>query len=75
MTNIIKVKFTVYKFHSIIVINRERKKLDIKSIKSMNIFEPSLFIQIFPYIFISIFPTAGLIIISKWLLDEKKIKK
>jgi hypothetical protein len=36
----------------------------------MGIFEPSLFLAIFPYLFIGIFPIFGLILVTKWVISD-----
>jgi len=36
---------------------------------------PSTFLAVFPYAFIAIFPIFGIIIVTKWELDNKKRKK
>jgi hypothetical protein len=41
----------------------------------MNIFEPSTFLAIFPYVFIAAFPIFGLFLVSYWLFKERKSKK
>jgi hypothetical protein len=38
----------------------------------MGIFDPSIYIAIFPYLFIAIFPLFGIILVTKWLLDDRK---
>lgn len=43
-----------------------------KSPMSMGMFEPSAFLAIFPYAFIASFPIFGLILVTKWVLDDKK---
>jgi hypothetical protein len=38
----------------------------------MGIFDPSIYIAIFPYLFIAIFPVFGIILVTKWILDDRK---
>jgi hypothetical protein len=38
----------------------------------MNICEPSTFLAIFPYVFISSFPIFGIILVTYWLVKDKK---
>jgi len=38
----------------------------------MGIFDPSIYIAIFPYLFIAIFPLFGIILVTKWILDDRK---
>lgn len=33
-------------------------------------FEPSAMIAIFPYAFIGAFPIAGIVIVTKWVIDD-----
>lgn len=35
-------------------------------------FEPSVFLAIFPYALIASFPLFGLAIVTKWVLDDRK---
>jgi hypothetical protein len=37
--------------------------------------EPSAFLAIFPYAFLAAFPVFGIIVVTKWQLDERKRKK
>jgi len=37
----------------------------------MGMFEPSIFLSIFPYLFISLFPMLGIIIVTRSLLKNK----
>jgi hypothetical protein len=37
----------------------------------MGIFEPSIFLAIFPYIFISMFPIFGIVIVTRSLFKNK----
>ncbi|HKO63884.1 MAG TPA: hypothetical protein VJU13_01665 [Candidatus Nitrosocosmicus sp.] len=43
----------------------------------MNIFEPSTFLAVFPYVFISAFPIFGIILVTYWLVKDwrSKLKK
>jgi hypothetical protein len=38
-------------------------------------FEPSVFTAIFPYAFIAVFPIFGMVVVTKWVLDERKRSK
>jgi hypothetical protein len=38
----------------------------------MGIFDPSIYIAIFPYLFIAIFPLFGIILVTKWILHDRK---
>jgi hypothetical protein len=37
--------------------------------------EPSAFLAIFPYAFLASFPVFGIVIVTKWQLDDRKRKK
>jgi hypothetical protein len=37
--------------------------------------EPSAFLAIFPYAFLASFPVFGLVMVTKWQLDERKKRK
>jgi Na+/H+ antiporter NhaC len=41
----------------------------------LNIFEPSTLLAIFPYVFISAFPIFGLLLITYWLVKDKRMGK
>jgi len=41
----------------------------------MEIFEPSVLLAVFPYLFIGIFPVFGLLVVTKLLIDDRQIKK
>ncbi|HYO07291.1 MAG TPA: hypothetical protein VER14_09935 [Phototrophicaceae bacterium] len=41
----------------------------------MNIFEPSTFLAVFPYVFISGFPIFGIILVTYWLVKDKRSSK
>ena len=41
----------------------------------MGIFEPSILLAVFPYLFIGIFPVFGLLVVTKLLIDDRQIKK
>ena len=41
----------------------------------MGIFEPSIFLAMFPYLFIGSFPVFGLILVTKWIIDDVKKKR
>ena len=34
--------------------------------------EPSVFLAVFPYAFIASFPIAGIALVTKWVLDDRK---
>jgi hypothetical protein len=38
----------------------------------MEIFHPSLFLAMFPYLFIGSFPVFGLILVMKWIVNDMK---
>ena len=38
----------------------------------MEIFHPSLFLAMFPYLFIGSFPVFGLILVTKWIANDTK---
>jgi hypothetical protein len=40
----------------------------------MDIFSPSIYIAIFPYLFIASFPVLGMIIVTKWIFDDQRKK-
>jgi len=37
--------------------------------------EPSAFLAIFPYAFIASFPLFGMIVVTKWQLDERRKRR
>ncbi|MDQ6724243.1 MAG: hypothetical protein M3Z01_08275 [Thermoproteota archaeon] len=41
----------------------------------MTIFEPSTFLAIFPYVFISGFPIFGIILVTYWIIKDKRLSK
>jgi len=41
----------------------------------MEIFHPSVFLAIFPYLFIGSFPVFGLILVTKWIVDDIKKRR
>ena len=41
----------------------------------MGIFEPSILLAVFPYLFIGIFPVFGLLVVTKLLIGDRQIKK
>ncbi|HEX5920313.1 MAG TPA: hypothetical protein VFY55_00880 [Nitrososphaeraceae archaeon] len=41
----------------------------------MEIFQPSIFLAIFPYLFIGSFPIFGLILVTKWIIDDVRKKR
>ncbi|MGN6347162.1 MAG: hypothetical protein ACTHME_05610 [Candidatus Nitrosocosmicus sp.] len=38
----------------------------------MSLFEPSTLLAIFPYIFISAFPIFGIVLVTWWIVRDKK---
>jgi hypothetical protein len=42
---------------------------------AIDIFQPSLYIAIFPYLFIGSFPFFGIVLVTKLMLKERKKKK
>jgi hypothetical protein len=40
----------------------------------MDVFYPSIYIAIFPYLFIASFPVLGIIIVTKWIFDDRRKK-
>jgi hypothetical protein len=38
----------------------------------MDIFVPSVILAVFPYIFMGIFPIVGLILVTKWVIEDFK---
>jgi hypothetical protein len=38
----------------------------------MEIFHPSIFLGMFPYLFIGSFPLFGLILVTKWIVNDMK---
>jgi Na+/H+ antiporter NhaC len=41
----------------------------------MTIFEPSTLLAVFPYVFISAFPIFGIILVTWWIIKDKKSSK
>ena len=41
----------------------------------MEIFQPSIFVAMFPYLFIGSFPVFGLFLVTKWMVDDIKKKR
>ena len=41
---------------------------------TMEIFQPSIYISIFPYLFIASFPIFGIALVSKWLFNDIRRK-
>ena len=41
----------------------------------MEIFQPSILLAIFPYLFIGSFPVFGLILVTKWIVDDVRKKR
>lgn len=42
---------------------------------NMSIFDPSIYTAAFPYLFIASFPVFGIILVTKWIIDDKRNKK
>jgi hypothetical protein len=40
----------------------------------MDIFQPSVLLAAFPYVFIASFPIFGMFLVTKWVYDDKKKK-
>jgi len=40
----------------------------------MELFHPSVFLAMFPYLFIASFPIFGLILVTKWVANDTKKK-
>ena len=40
----------------------------------MDLFYPSIYIAIFPYLFIASFPVVGIIIVTKWIFKDRRKK-
>jgi hypothetical protein len=40
----------------------------------MDVFYPSIYIAIFPYLFIASFPVFGMILVTKWIFDDRRKK-
>jgi len=38
----------------------------------MDVFYPSLYIAIFPYLFIASFPVFGIILVTKWIFNDRR---
>jgi len=43
-----------------------------KEASIVDIFQPSLFLAIFPYAFIASFPVFGIALVTKWVWDDRK---
>jgi hypothetical protein len=41
----------------------------------MSIFDPSIYTAAFPYLFIASFPVFGIILVTKWIIDDIRNKK
>jgi hypothetical protein len=41
----------------------------------MEIFHPSIFLAMFPYLFIGSFPVFGLILVTKWIVNDAKKRR
>jgi len=42
---------------------------------AMEIFQPSIYIAMFPYVFIASFPIFGIALVTKWVLSDRRRKK
>jgi hypothetical protein len=40
----------------------------------VSIFDPSVYVAIFPYLFIASFPIFGIILVTKWLFNDRSNK-
>ena len=40
----------------------------------MDLFYPSIYIAIFPYLFIASFPVVGIVIVTKWIFNDRRKK-
>jgi len=38
----------------------------------MGIFDPSIYIAMFPYLFIAGFPIFGIILVTRWVFNDRK---
>jgi len=38
----------------------------------MTLFEPSALLAVFPYVFISAFPIFGIVLVTWWIIKDKK---
>ncbi|HXT84288.1 MAG TPA: hypothetical protein VN704_08150 [Verrucomicrobiae bacterium] len=41
----------------------------------MTIFVPSTFLAVFPYLFISSFPLFGIVLVTWWIIKDRKASK
>ena len=41
----------------------------------MSIFDPSIYTAAFPYLFIASFPVFGIILVTKWIIDDRRNKQ
>jgi hypothetical protein len=41
----------------------------------MSIFDPSIYTVAFPYLFIASFPIFGIILVTKWIFNDRKNRK
>ena len=39
-----------------------------KSNNSLDLFQPSIYVAIFPYLFIASFPLFGIVLVSRWIM-------
>jgi hypothetical protein len=49
--------------------------MSMQIVSHMEIFQPSIFLAIFPYLFIGSFPVFGLILVTKWIIDDVRKKR
>ena len=40
----------------------------------MDLFYPSIYLAIFPYLFIASFPVVGIIIVTRWIFNDRRKK-
>jgi len=41
---------------------------------SMEIFQPSIYIAMFPYVFLASFPIFGIVLVTRWVLGDRRRK-
>lgn len=46
------------------------KSVKEKSNYSLDLFQPSIYIAIFPYLFIASFPLFGIVLVSRWIMRD-----
>lgn len=42
---------------------------------AMEIFQPSIYIAMFPYVFIASFPIFGIVLVTRWVLGDRRRKR